>query len=216
MRRLLPLFIVATLLLSALPAQAGEKEIRGYGEFKLGMPIEQLDLEDFFGPGEVEIEVVPPRYGDGFPSRDEFLAPVYFYSKKIDFRYDLGTVMAGLILYVSAGEIVKVELRFIDLENEFDNLDAVGRFVSSLRGTLLKKYDRGIVRTDVFHFSAIDEPKKSSWWGGLTASDSREHSFSLYWDGYYLNLWYASGKFRSVKLNPLSSQVQEQDDLGKL
>lgn len=169
----------------AVLAKEGEKTVRqtkieGYGEYKLGMPVSELPLDELVGP-------VRDAYYETLGAMN------YGKEEKVHLA-GRGTDVLLVILTLK-GKVERVMLEFTGLLEEFRELDSVGRYVKDLRQLVIDKYDLKLKKKDFFSY----DYSGISWSGLLELEDESGNTLSLLWKEYSLFLSYESARLRKMK-----------------
>jgi len=203
----LVLFLLIGLVSSS--AQAGEvlkgfslaaKTVTGYGEYKLGTPVSQLNLKDFIGP-----------------LRDNSYREIeaYGYVKETKFHSSVSpATKMNVTLTTLEGKLELITLDFPQLLVDLKDLDAVADFVRYLRESVVAKYDPELVKVDFFNYSVDLSDPDTSWSGGLLIRGEEGNQLFLTWKGYDLSIYYMSAK-ALARVTKAESRAQE-EDVGKL
>ena len=154
--------LLLTILVSigfSISAQAADS-IVGYGQYKLGMDVAELDLV----PNVV--------CGDGWLAND---TGVYY--KNVSMPVSPGdekSVRAGLLLFTADNKLERICLNFGPCNKDLDNNSGkLVSFVKSLRASLLEKYDGARVQKDEFDYGNFE--------GSLELVDNQKNVVNLVW-----------------------------------
>ena len=192
-------FLVAGVALWCLtPAWADDPpkaKIEGFGGYKLGELVSEMDLEDFAGP-----------------TRDASFGVVgYDYLGAATFHGEVGDARITIGLVTFDGRLHGILIKFTDLLTELKDLDRVTRFVRSLRGDLLNNYDLELVKDDTFQYLS---DSGAPWKGAVRLVDGEGSNLLLVWQAYDLQLVYCTK--RCKELMDEASGKQKAEDRKKL